>query len=101
MSGKIYAEYDDVIRRPRFQRADDVIASTLQVVRENAVWVSPTETIRLCADPEDDMFLEGAYAARATYLVTGNLKHFPPACRGIRIVTARDLLNSVSIGPKV
>jgi putative PIN family toxin of toxin-antitoxin system len=33
-------------------------------------------------DRDDTMFLEVALQSRASLLVTGNLKHFPPACRG-------------------
>ncbi|HXB70515.1 MAG TPA: PIN domain-containing protein [Candidatus Acidoferrales bacterium] len=51
-----------------------------------------TEAIRACADPDDDIFLECAQAARAAWLVTGNLKHFPAAWLDTRIVTARRFL---------
>src|ERR1700732_3463578 len=77
MTGDVYAEYEDVIRRPRFRRDEDVIAATLQTVRERSNWVRPTEAIRACADPDDDIFLECAQAGQATYLVTGNTKDFP------------------------
>ncbi|PYT21832.1 MAG: putative toxin-antitoxin system toxin component, PIN family [Acidobacteria bacterium] len=95
VSGKVYAEYEEVISRPRFQRPDDVIAGTLQAIRDKSFWVRPAETIRACADPDDDMFLECAQAARADYLVTGNLKHFPASWEKTRIVTARGLLDII------
>ena len=41
------------------------------------------------------MFLECAQAARAEYLVTGNLKHFPATWEGTRIATPRHLLDVV------
>jgi putative PIN family toxin of toxin-antitoxin system len=34
VSGNIYAEYEEVIRRPRLERTEEVIAATLQTVRE-------------------------------------------------------------------
>jgi putative PIN family toxin of toxin-antitoxin system len=46
VSGRIYAEYEEVIRRPRFKRADDIIAGTLQAIREKALWVRPTGLCR-------------------------------------------------------
>lgn len=92
ISGEVYAEYEEVIRRPRFRRDETVIAAALDTVREKGFWVKPTEAIRECVDPDDDIFLECAYAARAAYLVTGNLKHFPAAWRDTRIVTARRFL---------
>jgi putative PIN family toxin of toxin-antitoxin system len=96
VSGSIYAEYEEVISRPRFQRSTEIIAATLQAVRENGHWVRPAETVRACADPDDDIFLECAQAAEAEFLVTGNLKHFPTAWGVTRIVTARWLLDIVA-----
>lgn len=95
VSGKIYAEYEEVLSRPRLQRSEEVIAGTLRTVRELGFWVKPTEAIRICSDPDDDMFLECARAAGADYLVTGNLRHFPEAWEGTRVVTARRLLDIV------
>jgi putative PIN family toxin of toxin-antitoxin system len=92
ISGEVYAEYEEVIRRPRFRRDENVIAAALDTIREKGLWVKPTESIRACADPDDDIFLECAQAARAGYLVTGNLKHFPAAWLYTRIVTARRFL---------
>lgn len=96
ISGSVYSEYEEIISRPRFRLSDDVIAGTLQAIRDKALWVRPTEPIRACSDPDDDIFVECAYAARADYLVTGNLKHFPMSWPGTRIVTARRMLDILS-----
>jgi uncharacterized protein len=98
ISGSVYAEYEEVISRPRFRRSEDIIAGALQAIREKSFWVRPTEAIRACSDPDDDIFLECAHAAQANYLVTGNLKHFPTSWSGTRIVPARRLLNTISGG---
>lgn len=95
ISGEIYAEYEEVLSRPRFQRPEEVVAGTLQAIRDKSLWVRPTEAIRICSDPDDDIFLECAQAARADYLVTGNLKHFPASWGGTRIVSPRDLLDLI------
>ena len=100
VSGSIYAEYEEVISRPRFQRSAEIIAATLQAVRENGHWVRPTNAITACSDPDDNIFLECAEAAEAEYLVTGNLRHFPTSSGVTRIVTARWLLDIVA-GRKV
>jgi len=65
VSGDVYAEYEEVIRRPRLNRTDREIAVTLRAIRENGLWVTPTETVRACFDPDDDIFLECAQAAAA------------------------------------
>lgn len=96
LSGSVYAEYEEVIKRPRFQRTDDVIAGTLRTIREKGYWVRPTIPIRACSDPDDDVFLECAHASGAAYLITGNRKHFPLSWARVRIVTPRDFLSIVS-----
>jgi putative PIN family toxin of toxin-antitoxin system len=95
ISGSVYAEYEEVISRPRFRRSEEIIAGALHTIRERGFWVRPAEAIRACFDPDDDIFLECADAAQANYLVTGNLKHFPRSWSGTQIVTARSLLNII------
>ena len=100
ITGEVYAEYEEVIRRPRFRRDESVIIAALDAIREKGFWVRPTETVRACADPDDDTFLECAQAARAAYLVTGNTKHFPATWRETRIVTARQFLEIIASEPE-
>jgi uncharacterized protein len=96
VSGNIFAEYEEVIRRPRFNRSDSEIVATLRTIREKGFWVKPTEKVHVCSDPDDDIFLECALAAAADYLVTGNVKDFPAVWSGTQIVTAREFLNAVA-----
>ena len=96
LSGNVFAEYEEVIRRPRLRRDEQVVTATLQTIREKGLWVRPTEAVRACSDPDDDIFLECAKAAGATYLVTGNIKDFPASWHGIRIVTPRGFLDIAS-----
>jgi putative PIN family toxin of toxin-antitoxin system len=77
VSDAVFAEYDEVIRRPQFKRAPDVIESALQAIRKLGHWVKPSVRVEECTDPDDNIFLECAQAAEADYLVTGNRRHFP------------------------
>lgn len=95
VSGDIYAEYEEVIHRPRFNRSDSEIEATLRAIREKGFWVKPTEKVHACSDPDDDIFLECAQIAAAHYLVTGNVKDFPDAWANTQIVTARQFLDAV------
>jgi putative PIN family toxin of toxin-antitoxin system len=96
LTGNLYAEYEEVLSRPKFRIGEDTIAAALRDLREKALWVRSTETVHACCDPADDMFVECAAAANAQYLVTGNLKHFPPAWAGTRVVTARWLMDNIA-----
>ena len=100
ITGEVYAEYEEVIRRPRFRRDECVIIAALGSIREKGFWVRTTETVRACADPDDDIFLECAQAARAAYLVTGNTKHFPATWHETRIVAARHFLEIIASEPE-
>ena len=96
VSGNVYAEYEEVIRRPRLRIAETVITSTLDTIREQGFWVRPVETIQACSDPDDDIFLECAAAVQAGFLVTGNLRHFPSSWMKTRIVPPRLFMDVLS-----
>ncbi len=96
VSGEIYAEYEEVIRRPHLKRSDDEINAALAAIREKGFWVRPMVRVQACADPDDNVFLECAEAAQAHYLITGNLKHFPSTWSQTRIVSPRQFLEVVA-----
>jgi putative PIN family toxin of toxin-antitoxin system len=95
VSGDVFAEYEDVLRRPRLNRSDSEIEATLRTIREKGFWVKPTEKVYACNDPDDNIFLECAQAASAHYQITGNTRHFPAAWADTRIVAARQFLDAV------
>jgi putative PIN family toxin of toxin-antitoxin system len=96
VSGDVYAEYEEVIRRPKFNRSEAVIEQALRAIRQSGFWVRPSDKVHACSDPDDDIFLECSQAARARYLVTGNLKDFPAEWAGTQIVTARQFLDALA-----
>ncbi len=96
VSGDIYAEYEEVIRRPKFNRSEHVIEQALRAIRQNGLWVRPAERVQACSDPDDDIFLECSQAARAHYIVTGNLKDFPAQWADAKIVTARGFAEAMA-----
>jgi uncharacterized protein len=61
---------------------------------EVADWVKILEHVRVCRDPNDDIFLELAVNAQATFLITGDkdLLALHPF-RDTRIITAREYLD--------
>ncbi|MBL8179438.1 MAG: putative toxin-antitoxin system toxin component, PIN family [Bryobacterales bacterium] len=79
VSPPILAEYESVLRRPKFKFTLDLIEGVLQLIRETAVLFTDLPTIKALADEKDNCFLECADAASAHFLVTGNTRHFPTA----------------------
>lgn len=92
VSDGVFAEYDEVIRRPHLKRAPAVIDGALNSIRTLGHWVKPTVPVLECSDPDDNIFLECADAAEADYLVTGNQRHFPNRWKKTRVISARELI---------
>lgn len=81
LDARIFAEYDEVLSRPRFGFDPDSVAALLDYVDFNCETVaSQPLTLRL-PDFDDEAFLEVAFACDADCLVSGNLAHFPPDSR--------------------
>lgn len=93
VSEAILAEYREVLARPELQIQDGTLCDFRELVRDHSSVVDPPMRLRVALDPDDDMFLECADAARADYLVTGNCRHFPQFWKTTKVVTAREFVN--------
>lgn len=92
----ILSEYREVLSRPELQVRKGARHQLLQLVRKHPQMVRPTRRLQLAKDPDDDKFLECADAARADYLVTGNLRHFPRFWKKTKVITWREFLSVVA-----
>ena len=88
----ILEEYADVLSRPELRIRKGVRLQLLQLIKNRSYLTTPTRRLDVCSDPDDNIFLECADAARADYLITGNLKHFPTFWKNTKIITARELI---------
>lgn len=95
VSEKILAEYEGVLRRPKFSISSRHVAQSMRLIRASGNLVNPRREVTAAHDPDDNRFLERAEAARADYLVTGNKRHFPKRWRGTQVVNARELIEQV------
>jgi uncharacterized protein len=73
----ILAEYREVIARPELRIRKGLRRQFLQLIKNHSRSVHPACVLQVAKDPDDNKFLECADAARADYLVTGNLRHCP------------------------
>lgn len=88
VSPVILDEYTGVLNRPKFNLSQQVITGLVQKITDAALLVHPTRTISASPDESDNRFLECAQEAGASYLVTGNKRHFPfPEFEGIKILS--------------
>ena len=93
LNDEIIAEYQDVLRRPKFRFDKSAIDTLINGIIKRGIHVDnlmPTDV--LLPDPKDIVFYRVVMEVRKdedAYLVTGNLKHFPAKHF---IVTPREML---------
>lgn len=93
VSKEILNEYEEVLMRPSLGLKREHVTKFLRMLARTAILVTPTKEIAATSDPDDNVFLECAVEARADYVVTGNLRHFPVRFQDIQIVPARQFLS--------
>lgn len=92
---RILGEYRQVLLRPTFPFHPLQVEALLDQMESDGVPVTALALSRRLPDPDDEAFLEVALAGKARYLVTGNLRHFPPGSRqGVRVVSPREFLEA-------
>lgn len=77
VSPPIVAEYTAVLHRPKFGLAPHSVTTFLEELTQAAVLVHPRTRLTAASDEADNRFLECALDAKAAFVVTGNLRHFP------------------------
>lgn len=96
VSQPILEEYADVLSRPELKIRKGLRRQLLQLIRNRSNLVVPSRRLEVSSDPDDNRFLECADAARADYLVTGNLRHFPRFWKKTKIITPREFIGLVA-----
>jgi len=85
---RILHEYREILSRPKFQFDGERVNAFFRIMAfQIPVSAFPVKGLK-SSDPDDMMFLEVAAATEGKTLVTGNMKHYPPASRGpVRVLT--------------
>ena len=96
VSQPILLEYAEVLARPELKIRKGLRRQLLQLIRNRGNLVVPSRRLEVSSDPDDNRFLECADAARADYLVTGNLRHFPRFWKKTKIITPREFIGLVA-----
>jgi len=96
VSTPILSEYRTVLARPELGIRKGLRLQLLQLIKNRAQVVSPSQPLQITPDPADNIFLECADAARADYLVTGNQRHFPKFWKKTKIISSRELVAIVA-----
>ncbi|MBR1808213.1 MAG: putative toxin-antitoxin system toxin component, PIN family [Paludibacteraceae bacterium] len=92
-NNEIMAEYEDVLSRP-YLRINPIERDTLfDFIRNNGVLTDRTSFYELFVDEDDRVFYEVMLSEEDSFLVTGNLKHFPISPR---VVTPAQMLQIIA-----
>jgi putative PIN family toxin of toxin-antitoxin system len=75
-SEEILSEYREVLHRDKFGFSDERIKTVLEVVR-TGLCLGRTPSNEIFPDQDDAVFYEVALSKEGTFLITGNLRHFP------------------------
>jgi predicted nucleic acid-binding protein len=97
----ILAEYEEVLRRPKFRFPSGDVQILLDAIRARALLApyAPFPLKSPLPDPDDIIFLEAAKALGVP-LVTGNVRHFPRGAVGrISVMTPASFLAALANAP--
>lgn len=86
---EILAEYDDVLHRTKFNLDEADVSNMIGAVIKLGVRVDRIESGDRFPDPADAAFFEAALSKDGSFLVTGNIRHYP---QNPIVVTPSELL---------
>lgn len=98
INDEIVNEYREVLSRPKFRFPIDLVDELIDGICRRAISVTADTLDIDLPDPKDKVFYEVTMEGRKeseTYLVTGNLKHFPVKTF---VVSPREMLDIIVEG---
>lgn len=86
----IIAEYEDVLHRAKFPIHPEVADALIAYIIENGVEASKVSFEEAMPDEDDRVFYEVSLSQEDSFLITGNLKHYPASPR---VITPADFID--------
>lgn len=90
---EIIEEYSEVLHRSKFHLADKDIQRLLYFIQTNGIDSSRFPYDGDMPDEDDRVFYEVALSEEDSFLVTGNLKHFPKTPKVVTAAQMMDILD--------
>ena len=88
----IIAEYEDVLHRSKFPILKETADALISFIIENGIESSRVDFEESMPDEDDRVFYEVSLSQEDSFLVTGNLKHYPTSTR---VITPTDFVNLI------
>jgi len=95
VNDEILKEYYEVATRNKFNIDENKINFTIELFKKRSIFIEQDKIDEVLVDKDDIVFYEIVMTARKTtdsYLVTGNMKHFP---KKSFIITPREMYEIV------
>lgn len=90
---KIIEEYEDVLYRKKFNLDNDYVSQMIRFIIQAGINVERTKSNEVFSDPSDAVFYEVALSKEGSFVVTGNLKHFP---KSPIVITPSEILEIIN-----
>ena len=88
----IIAEYEEVLHRSKFPILKETADALISFIIENGIESSRVDFEESMPDEDDRVFYEVSLSQDDSFLVTGNLKHYPMSPR---VITPSDFVNLI------
>ena len=90
----IITEYEDVLHRSKFPIRSEVADALIAYIIENGIEASKVDFEEAMPDEDDRVFYEVSLSQEDSFLVTGNLKHYPASPR---VITPADFIEMADV----
>ncbi|MBO7661049.1 MAG: putative toxin-antitoxin system toxin component, PIN family [Bacteroidaceae bacterium] len=90
----IIEEYNEVLHRGKLKILPEVVDALISYILEHGVEASRANFAEIMPDEDDRVFYEVSLSNEDSFLVTGNLKHYPTSPRVITPAQFVDLVSS-------
>lgn len=97
LNNDILKEYDAVLRRKKFHLDNNIIDRIVNYFRTFGINKAPVTSKIKMPDEDDRVFYEVSLSIEDSFLVTGNLKHFPSSPKIISPADFAKLLDSINL----
>ena len=94
----ILNEYATVLRRKKFNFSEDFINETITTIKDKGIHSERVNSGETLPDAKDLVFYEVALSKEDSYLVTGNLKHFPKKPFVVSPAEMMEIINTAMFG---
>ena len=94
LHAEIIKEYNEVLRRIKFDIPEQTINDLIGYMTSLGKYCDRKESTESFPDPDDIVFYEVSLSVEDSYLITGNLKHFP---KNGHVVTPAEMLQIIHL----